>query len=82
MSTAPTVFISYSHDNEPHKEWVYNLACRLIESGVETILDQWDLQLGSNLAKFMEQGLSSSDRVLVTAFFAETENSKILSPQY
>jgi hypothetical protein len=65
MSTSPTVFISYSHDDDSHKNWVYELACRLIENGVETILDQWDLHLGSNLAKFMEKGLSNSDRVLV-----------------
>ncbi|MDA8328728.1 MAG: toll/interleukin-1 receptor domain-containing protein [Betaproteobacteria bacterium] len=65
MSTPPTVFISYSHDNEIHSQWVYKLACRLVESGVETILDQWDVQLGSNLVSFMEKGLSNSDRVLV-----------------
>lgn len=65
MSTPPTVFISYSHDNEAHSHWVYQLACRLVESGVETILDQWDVQLGSSLVSFMEKGLSNADRVLV-----------------
>jgi hypothetical protein len=44
---------------------IYKMACRLVESGVETTLDQWDLQLGSNLMKFMEHGLTKSDRVLV-----------------
>lgn len=61
----PTVFISYSHDSGGHREWVYQLACRLIESGVEVVLDQWDIQLGSNILKFMEKGLTNSDRVLV-----------------
>lgn len=61
----PTVFISYSHDNEEHRDWVYRLACRLVESGVEVVLDQWDIQLGSNILKFMEKGLTNSDRVLV-----------------
>lgn len=61
----PKVFISYSHDNEEHSNWVYRLACRLVESGVEVVLDQWDIQLGSNILKFMEQGLTDSDRVLV-----------------
>lgn len=61
----PKVFISYSHDSEEHINWVYQLACRLIESGVEVVLDQWDIQLGSNILKFMENGLSNSDRVLV-----------------
>lgn len=60
-----SVFISYSHDNEDHMEWVYKLACDLVKNGVETVLDQWDLALGSNLPKFMEKGLRDSDRVLV-----------------
>ncbi len=61
----PTVFISYSHDSDGHRDWVYQLACRLVESGVEVVLDQWDIQLGSNILKFMEKGLTNSDRVLV-----------------
>lgn len=65
MIANPKIFISYSHDNEEHKYWVYKLASRLVESGVETVLDQWDLQLGSNLTRFMEKGLTNSDRVLV-----------------
>ncbi len=60
----PKVFISYSHDNEEHRDWIYWLACRLVESGVEVVLDQWDIQLGSNILKFMEKGLTNSDRVL------------------
>lgn len=65
MTSAPSVFISYSHDNDAHKEWVYELACNLVKNGVNTLLDQWDIQLGSNLIAFMEKGLSNSDRVLV-----------------
>lgn len=61
----PTVFISYSHDSEGHRDWVYKLACRLVESGVEVVLDQWEIQLGTNILKFMENGLANSDRVLV-----------------
>jgi len=64
------IFISYSHDDEIHKSWVYQLACDLIDNGIDTILDQWDLSLGENLPKFMEHGLANSDRVLVVC----TEN--------
>lgn len=59
------VFISYSHDDAEHSDWVYKLASKLVENGIETILDQWDLNLGANLPKFMAHGLSNSDRVLV-----------------
>ncbi|WP_197466009.1 SEFIR domain-containing protein, partial [Chromobacterium sp. F49] len=42
MTTSPKVFISYSHDSDEHKEWVYKIACKLIESGVETL---WSVPL-------------------------------------
>lgn len=60
----PTVFISYSHDNDEHKAWVLKLATDLRSHGVNTILDQWDLRLGTDLRFFMENGLSSSVLVL------------------
>lgn len=51
----PLVFISYSHDSEDHKEWVLQLAIRLVENGVDVLLDQWDLALGDDVPKFMER---------------------------
>lgn len=63
-SPAPKVFVSYSHDSDQHKDWVLSLATRLVANGVDVLLDQWDLTLGSDLPRFMEQGLSSAQRVL------------------
>ena len=63
-SAAPKVFVSYSHDSEAHKDWVLALATRLVANGVDVVLDQWDLRLGSDLPHFMEQGLSAAHRVL------------------
>lgn len=60
----PKVFISYSHDDENHKEWVLQLATRLRSNGVDVILDRWNIRLGSDLATFMEHGLSKSHRVI------------------
>ena len=60
----PTVFISYSHDDKQHEEWVLKLASALRSHGVNAILDQWDLRLGSDLRFFMEKGLSASNLVL------------------
>lgn len=67
MSNPPKVFISYSHDNSSHKLWVKELATCLRDNGIDAILDQWDLALGSDLAKFMEHGLSKSERVLIVS---------------
>jgi len=64
MSLVPKCFISYSHDSEEHKEWVLNLATRLVKNGVDVILDHWDLRLGGDLPSFMEGGLTGVDRVI------------------
>lgn len=60
----PVVFISYSHDNEEHKNWVLQLGTRLRSNGVDVVLDRWNLKLGSDVASFMERGLSNSHRVV------------------
>jgi len=77
MTAPPKVFTSYSHDSEPHKNWVLTLATRLVANGVNVILDQWDLTLGSDLPRFMESGLSSADRVLAicTEVYVEKANA-------
>lgn len=60
----PKVFISYSWDDEAHKNWVLNLATKLKDKGVNVILDQWDLKLGGLIPKFMENSVYNSDRVI------------------
>jgi TIR domain len=64
MVKAPSVFVSYSHDDDAHKRWVLMLATRLVANGVDAILDQWDMRLGGNLPTFMEKGLTNAERVL------------------
>ncbi len=65
LQPPPKVFISYSHDSESHKDWVLGLSTRLMANGVDVVLDQWDLTLGSDLPRFMEMGLTGAHRVLV-----------------
>jgi hypothetical protein len=60
----PNVFISYSHDSDEHKAWVLTLAVRLRENGVNILIDQINLRFGSNLATFMEHGLTKANRVI------------------
>jgi hypothetical protein len=61
----PKVFISYSHDDQAHKKWVLELAQRLRNAGVDAILDQFRLGLGSDLGGFMEKGVAESDRIIM-----------------
>lgn len=64
-STPPVVFISYSHDSRDHKRWVAKLAEALRANHVEVIFDQWDLEPGDDVPKFMERAVKSADRVLM-----------------
>jgi len=61
----PTCFISYSWDNDEHKDWVRVLATELQHKGIETKLDQWDCHLGIDLTKYMETCVRDSDFVLL-----------------
>lgn len=64
-SKPPKVFISYSHDTEEHQKWALALATRLANNGVDVIFDQWDLGPGHDLTAFMNEAVTSADRVLL-----------------
>lgn len=64
------VFISYSWDNDSHKEWVLNLAKNLFDNGIDVILDQYELSAGHELTYFMERAMTA-DKIVV-----------ILTPNY
>lgn len=61
----PRVFISYSHDSREHKQWVLELAQLLRKEGIDPIIDQWDLEFGDDVPKFMEKAVTESERVLM-----------------
>jgi hypothetical protein len=55
MQTAtPKVFISYSWSSDTHKQRVLDWANRLIEDGIDVIIDQYDLNEGDDIYEFME----------------------------
>jgi len=66
-----TVFITYSWDTNEHKNWVRRIADNLISSGVQVLLDQYDIQPGESFTHFMESSISKADKVVV-----------VLTPQY
>ena len=83
-NNSPRVFVSYSHDDDMHKNWVLQLATRLRSNSVDVILDRWNITLGSDIAQFMEQGLSNSDRIICicTRKYVEKANEGILGVGY
>jgi hypothetical protein len=61
----PKVFVSYSHDSQEHKKWMLDFATRLRNTGVDAIIDQWELKPGDDLPHFMETNLSKAEWVLM-----------------
>lgn len=61
----PKVFISYSWEDEEHKDWVRCFTDKLITNGIDATLDQYDLTLGDRLPQFMEQSIKSAAYVLI-----------------
>jgi hypothetical protein len=53
--SAPKLFVSYSWSTPDREQWVINLATELMQSGVEVILDKWDLREGHDAVVFMEK---------------------------
>lgn len=66
---SPKVFISYSWSNSLHEQWVLSLATQLRESGVDVILDKWDLKEGHDAIAFMEKMVTDKDikKVIIIA---------------
>lgn len=65
--TNPKVFISYSWTNEDYRQWIVDLAKRLVHDGVDVVIDVWDLVEGQDKYVFMEQMVKSSgiEKVLI-----------------
>lgn len=59
--TAPKLFMSYSWSNATHEQWVVDLATELRESGIDVILDKWDLKEGHDAISFMEQMVTNPE---------------------
>ncbi len=57
----PKLFISYSWSSPDHQQYVIDLATLICESGVEVILDKWDLKEGHDAYAFMEKMVTDSE---------------------
>ena len=51
----PRAFMSYSWTSAEHAQWVVELANELVESGIDVVLDKWDLREGQDKYHFMEK---------------------------
>jgi hypothetical protein len=61
----PTVFISYSHDSDAHRDRVLGLSERLRQDGIETILDRYvEGSPAEGWPRWMLNGLDAATHVL------------------
>ncbi len=65
MAAHPTAFVSYSWDDDPHKDWVRDLAARLRGDAIDVRLDQWHSVPGDQLTHFMEREIRGNDFVII-----------------
>lgn len=72
----PKLFISYSWSSPEHEQWVVGLATELRESGVDVILDKWDLKEGHDAHAFMEQMVADSQIKKVAIICDRTYSEK------
>jgi hypothetical protein len=61
----PRVFISYSHDSEPHKDKVLALANQLRSDGINVQIDRYLTVPEQGFPRWMEQQIRESDFVLI-----------------
>jgi len=73
----PKLFVSYCWTNSDHEQWVLNLSTELRDSGVDVILDKWDLKEGNDSYAFMEKMVSdgSIKKVLIISDREYTEKA-------
>ena len=64
-STPPKAFVSYSWDNNTHKEWVKQLASRLRKNGVNVTLDRWHAAPGDQVRR--SWSAPSAERFVIAA---------------
>lgn len=76
----PKVFISYSWTSDEHVDWVLDLAKRLVNNGVDVVIDRWDLYAGQDKFSFMERMVldQTINKVLVVCDrgYAEKANKR------
>lgn len=75
-SLTPKLFISYSWSSLAHEQWVLDLATEVSSSGVEVILDKWDLREGHDSVAFMEKMVTDASITKVLMICDQTYASK------
>ena len=76
----PKVFVSYSRTNQLYATKVLYIAKRLVQDGIDVVLDKWNLNPGEKLHQFMESCISDEtiDAILICSdkIYKEKANTR------
>jgi hypothetical protein len=75
----PSVFISYSHDSEEHKDRVLSFANQLCEDGVDCFLDQYEDSPVEGWTLWMNNCINKADFVLMLC--TETYYNRVMGKE-
>lgn len=64
-SAVKSAFISYSWDDDDHREWIRALAERLRADGIDVTIDRWAAVPGDQLPAFMERAIRDNQFVVI-----------------
>jgi hypothetical protein len=76
MPSPPRLFVSYSWSTPEHERWVIDLATELVQSGVDVVLDKWELREGHDSVAFMEKMVTDSSITKVILVCDQTYSAK------
>ena len=76
MSVPPKLFVSYSWSTPEHEQWVIELATEVRASGVDVMLDKWDLREGHDAVAFMERMVTDASIAKVLIVCDHTYSTK------
>jgi hypothetical protein len=78
--TQPKDFVSYSWSSTSHSDWIRQCAERLVNDGIDVVLDQWSLSEGQDKYAFMEKMVTDPSVTHVLVFsdkqYAEKANAR------
>lgn len=75
----PTVFISYSHDSEGHKDTVHSFANQLCDDGIDCLFDQYEDSPVEGWTQWMNNCINEADFVLMIC--TETYYNRVMGKE-
>ena len=67
MGLNPKVFVSYAHGDETHVDRVFRLSEKLLEWGIDSSIDQYQMDPNGGWPRWMDEQIEQADYVLIVS---------------